>query len=107
MFSSVKSKVIVSILALSVVGLISISYYLSSTLQNLSNSTSKHSIKMLSESIFQTMTTSMMMGDPDVVKKAFESATKIKGIERLEIEKSKGYLLWLIQEQLQEIRVVV
>ena len=92
MFLSVKSKVVVSILVVSVIGLISISYYLSSTLQNLSNLTSKHSIKMLSESIFQTMTTSMMMGDPDVVEKAFESATKIKGIEKLKIEKSKAVI---------------
>ena len=92
MLASVKSKVIVSVLSLSVVGLIGISYYLSSTLQNLSNSTSKNSLKMLSESIFQTMTTSMMLGDPDVVETTFHNAKKIDGIESLKIIKSKAVI---------------
>ena len=92
MFSSVKSKVIVSILALSVVGLFGISYYLSSTLHSLSNTTTKKSLKMLSESIFQTMTGSMMMGDPAIVKDAFHKAKSIDGIENLRISKSKAVL---------------
>ena len=92
MFKSVKSKVIVSIASLSVLGLLSITYYLSSTLHELSNTTTKKSLRMLSESIFQTMTTSMMMGDPEVVQSAFEKARKIDGIEQLEIVKSKAVL---------------
>ena len=92
MFTSVKSKVILSILSLSIIGLIGISYYLSSTLHELSNSTAKKSLKMLSESIFQTMTTSMMMGDPEVVEQAYNSARKIDGIDKLNIIKSKAVL---------------
>ena len=92
MLASVKSKVILSVLSLSIVGLVAISYYLSSTLQNLSNATSKNSLKMLSESIFQTMTTSMMLGDPDVVEMTFHNAKKIEGIESLKIIKSKAVL---------------
>jgi len=92
MFHSVKSKVIVSILSLSIIGLISISYYLSTTLQDLSNSTAKRSLSMLSEAIFQTMTTSMMMGDPQVVEDTFKNARKIDGIKHLEIIKSKAVI---------------
>jgi len=92
MFASVKSKVVVSILALSILGLISITYYLSATLHELSNSTAKKSLNMLSESIFQTMTTSMMMGDPAVVENAFEHARKIEGIKHLDIIKSKAVI---------------
>ncbi|MFT7861067.1 MAG: methyl-accepting chemotaxis protein, partial [Sulfurimonas sp.] len=92
MFKTVKSKVITSILALSVVGLISITYYLSSTLNDLSNNTARQSLKMLSESIFQTMTTSMMMGDPAIVEQTFHSAKKIDGIEDLQIAKSKAVI---------------
>ena len=92
MLASVKSKVILSIVALSILGLVGMSYYLSSTLHNLSNTTTKKSLKMLSESIFQTMTTSMMMGDPEVVQTAFESAKKIDGINDLKIAKSKAVL---------------
>jgi methyl-accepting chemotaxis protein len=92
MFISVKSKVIASVLALSILGLISISYYLSSTLHKLSNDNNKQSLAMLSESIFQTMTASMMMGDPAVVKHAFTSAKSIDGIEDLQIIKSQAVL---------------
>ena len=90
MFVSVKSKVIVSIIGVSILGLLGISYYLSSTLNALSNKTTKQSLSMLSESIFQTMTGSMMMGDPTVVKDAFKHARAIDGIESLNITKSKS-----------------
>lgn len=92
MFVSVKSKVIASIIGVSIIGLIGISYYLSHTLNALSDKTAKQSLTMLSESIFQTMTGSMMMGDPAVVKDAFEHAKRIDGIESLEITKSKAVL---------------
>ena len=92
MFNSVKSKVIVSILSLSVLGLFAISYYLSSTLHSLSNTTTKKSLTMLSESIFQTMTGSMMLGDPEIVEEAFTLARKIEGIESLNISKSKAVI---------------
>jgi methyl-accepting chemotaxis protein len=92
MFASVKSKVIASILSFSIIGLIGMSYYLSSTLQEMSNTSAKKSLKMVSESIFQTMTTSMMMGDPEVVERAFEDARKIDGIEKLNIAKSKAVI---------------
>ena len=74
MFKSVKAKVIVSILGVSILGLLSISSYLSFTLNSLSQKTTKQSLEMLSTSIFQTMTGSMMMGDPHVVEQAFDAA---------------------------------
>ena len=92
MFSSVKSKVIVSVSVLSLLGLIGITYYLSSTLHTLSNTTAKQSLKMISASIFQTMTGSMMLGDPAVVQAAFHNAKEIDGIESLEIAKSKAVM---------------
>ena len=90
MLKTVKSKVIFSILSLSIIGLIGITYYLSTTLQNLSNKTTKLSLSMLSESIFQTMTGSMMMGDTAVVKETLKAAQGIEGIESLDISKSKA-----------------
>ena len=92
MFTSVKSKVIASILGLSILGLMSMSYYLSNTLHKLSNDNNRQSLAMLSESIFQTMTASMMMGDPSVVKHAFTSAKSIEGIEDLKITKSQAVI---------------
>ena len=92
MFASVKNKVIASIIGLSIIGLVSISSYLSYTLHALSESTTEKSLKMLSESIFQTMTGSMMMGDPAVVQNAFKAARGIDGIDSLAITKSKAVL---------------
>ncbi len=92
MLKTVKSKVIISILSLSVIGLVSITYYLSITLKELSEKTTEKSLSMLSESIFQTMTQSMMMGDSKIVEDAFEDAREIDGIESLHVTKSKAVL---------------
>ena len=92
MLNTVKSKVIVSIVALSIIGLISSTYYLSETLHSLSNKTTQQSLKMLSQSIFQTMTGSMMMGDPKVVEETFKAARAIDGIDSLDIAKSKAVI---------------
>ena len=92
MFKSVKSKVIISVLSMSIIGMAGMIYYLSSTLHSLSNDNTKKSLAMLSESIFQTMTGSMMMGDPAVVQHAFKAARSIEGIEYLDITKSKAVL---------------
>ncbi len=92
MFISVKSKVIVSVLLMSVVGMVGMIYYLSSTLHTLSNDNTRKSLAMLSESIFQTMTGSMMMGDPVVVQDAFKAARSIEGIESLNISQSKAVM---------------
>ena len=47
---------------------------------------------MLNKSIFQTMTGSMMMGDPKVVEDTFKKAKEIPGIENLKIYKSKAVI---------------
>ena len=92
MFKSLKAKVTASIITVSIIGLISISSYLSYTLNSLSQKTTKQSLEMLSTSIFQTMTGSMMMGDPAVVEDAYKAAKSIDGIESLEITKSRAVL---------------
>jgi methyl-accepting chemotaxis protein len=92
MFKSVKSKVIISIIGFSIIGLVSISSYLSYTLSSLSQKTTEQSLEMLSTSIFQTMTGSMMMGDPAVVEETFRAAKAIEGLESLEITKSRAVL---------------
>ncbi len=92
MLKTVKSKVITSVISLSIVGLVGITYYLSTTLQHLSEKTTEKSLAMLSESIFQTMAGSMMMGDSTIVEDAFKEAKKIDGIESLNITKSKAVL---------------
>ena len=90
MLKTVKSKVITSLLLASIIGIIGLSTYISSTLENLSNKTSKKSLEMMSQSIFQTMTTSMMLGDSNIVKDTLREAQSINGIDSLHIYKSKA-----------------
>jgi len=47
---------------------------------------------MMSQSIFQTMTTSMMLGDPQIIEDTFKDARAIDGIEKLNIVKSKAVI---------------
>ena len=89
MLRTVKTKVILSLVSISIIGLIGITYYLSSTLQNLSDKTTKQSLAMLSESIFQTLTGSMFAGDSAVVEEALHAAKNIDGIDYLHVTKSK------------------
>ncbi|MCX6053059.1 MAG: methyl-accepting chemotaxis protein [Campylobacterales bacterium] len=92
MFQTVKSKVVVSVIALSILGIFGSTFYISSTLNDLSNKATQQSLNVLSQSIFQTMTGSMMMGDPAVVQDTFKAARAIDGIDSLEIVKSKAVL---------------
>ncbi len=90
MLSTVKSKVIFSTLVLGAVGLGAIYGYLSITFNEFSNATAKRSLGMLSESIFQTLSQSMLAGDPKVVADTIERAKGIDGITDIKVERSKA-----------------
>ncbi len=49
----------------------------------------KSNLKLLSESIYQSMTNSMLSGSPDVVRNAEQQATTLKGVDYLKISKSR------------------
>jgi methyl-accepting chemotaxis protein len=92
MFNTVKSKIIFSTLLFSFLGLGAIYGYLTTTFHDFSNETAKRSMSMLSESIFQSLTGSMLAGDPAVVAEAIAYAQKIEGIEALKVEKSQAVI---------------
>jgi len=92
MFNTVKTKVIFSLAVISILGMIGGMTYLSSTLQNISKKTTKQSLDMLSESVFQSLRGSMFAGDPVIVKKALDAASSIDGIESLHVSKSKNII---------------
>jgi len=98
MFNTVKSKIIFSTLLFSFMGLGAIYWYLTTTFHDFSNDTAKRSLNMLSESIFQTLTGSMLAGDPTVVAETIAKAQKIEGIESLKVEKSQAVIDLLAPE---------
>ena len=99
MLTTVKSKVIFSVILVSLVGLIGVTYNFSHALHGLSNSTTKKSLVMLNQSIFQTMTGSMMRGDPKVVEETLLNAKNIKGVEDVNIYKSKQVIAVFAPEE--------
>ena len=92
MLETLKSKVVAAILFVSISGLFGITYYLSNTLYSLSDKAAKNTLGMLSESIFQTLTGSMLVGEPAVVEEALKEARSISGIESLNVSKSKSVI---------------
>ena len=92
MFNTVKSKIIFSTLLFSFMGLGAIYWYLTTTFHDFSNETAKRSLTMLSESIFQTLTGSMLAGDPAIVADTIAKAQKIDGIAALKVEKSQAVI---------------
>ncbi|HEX5623246.1 MAG TPA: methyl-accepting chemotaxis protein [Sulfuricurvum sp.] len=88
MLSTVKSKIIFSTLLFSALALSAIYGYLSVTFHDFSNETSKRSLTMLSQSIFQTLSQSMLAGDPKVVAETIERAKEIEGITQISVQRS-------------------
>ncbi|MDD2653388.1 MAG: methyl-accepting chemotaxis protein [Sulfurimonas sp.] len=88
-FATVKSRVLVTILLFGVLAVGFMYIYTSYAFNDFSNKTAKKSLDMLSQSIFQTVTQSMLAGDPAVVQTTIESAKKIHGIEKLDVIKSQ------------------
>lgn len=89
MLTSVKSRIIITILFFGALAVGSMYTYISYTFNDFSNKTAKHSLEMLSQSIFQTVTQSMLAGDPEVVKETLAKARDIRGIESLDVSKSE------------------
>ncbi|WP_294915052.1 HAMP domain-containing protein [Sulfuricurvum sp. PD_MW2] len=98
MLNTVKSKIIFSTLMFSFMGLGAIYWYLTTTFNEFSNDTAKRSLTMLSESIFQTLTGSMLAGDPAIVADTIAKAQKIDGIDGLKVEKSQAVIDLLAPE---------
>ncbi len=89
MLKTIHSKIISAMIVGLIIGGIGIVLFMSANSRDLANKTSQKSLQMLSESIFQTLRTSMSTGDPKVVEETLARAKKIPGIDALAISKSK------------------
>ncbi len=92
MFETVKSRIIASVLGLGMIGVGLLYFYLDATFSDFSRQNAKRSLDMLSDSVFQTVTLSMMSGDPSAIKEALDKAGAIKGIKRLEVARSNAVI---------------
>lgn len=89
MLETVKSKITFTIVFFSCLGLGSIYWYITVALNDFSNETAKRSLSMLSESIFQTLSQSMLAGDPKIVQATLEHVKVVNGIQQIGVHKSQ------------------
>ena len=109
MFATVKSKIIFSTIIVSLFGIAGMYIYLSATFNSFSNQTAQKSLQMLSDSVFQTLSRSMLSGDPAVVTDTFkESQQIIAGLDNISVAKSSKVieLFGLKDSMTQDIAVV-
>jgi methyl-accepting chemotaxis protein len=92
MFATIKSRIIGSILGLGIVGFGLIYYYLEATFNDFSTQNAKRSLDMLSTSVFQTVTLSMMSGDSAAIKQALEQAASIEGVKHLDVARNQSVI---------------
>ncbi len=92
MFVSIKSRIIGSILVIGIAGFALLYFYLESTFNDFSRQNAKRSLDMLSDSVFQTVTLSMMSGDPSAIKAALQTASDINGVEKLDVARNKSVI---------------
>jgi methyl-accepting chemotaxis protein len=87
--NSIKNKFVFSltlVILIFVIAVASLSYY--GAKKELEKSV-RNNLSILSKSIYQTMTNSMLSGTPEVVQDAEKQATTLPGIKHLQIAKSK------------------
>lgn len=92
MFKTIKSKIMASMIVGLVFGGAGLMLFVAKGYQDLSERSSKKSLEMLSQSIFQTLRVSMNIGDPKVVEATFHDAKKIKGIQNLTVYKAQSVI---------------
>jgi methyl-accepting chemotaxis protein len=89
MFSTIRAKILSSVVLAIFLGSIGIIYLVTNNFHKLGNSVSNKSLDMLSTSVFQTIRMGMNTGDPATIKQLLSDAKKIDGVADLAIYKSQ------------------
>ena len=89
MLNKISSKIIISIFILLSISGMAIIYMVNMTTKEDTLNTSKQNLKMLSSSIFQTLRTTMNLGDSDIIVQAKKNAEAIDGVKKLNVYKNQ------------------
>lgn len=90
MFNSIGKKIVLIIVAILLISFVSIQFVIVHQFNTSSTQIIKSDLQMLSESISQTIQSSMNTGDPEVIKKTIAQASQIQGVSKIEIFRSKA-----------------
>ena len=87
----VRSKILLPIFIILILGNIFINYKSSSKMDEVVRNNTKQSMDMLTDSVFLTLRNAMNTGDPEIIKQAEEqSRNSIKGLSSLKVYKSQN-----------------
>jgi len=89
MFKTIKSKLIVTTLSFFITGSIMLLLFISYNSNKIIKNATSDNIETLSSTIFVAIRTAMNLGDPKIVEDTLKTIKKIKGIESIDIDKSK------------------
>ena len=89
MLKTIKSKLMATTLIFFIVGSIILLIFISYNSNKIIKTSTTDNIETLSSTIFVGVRTAMNMGDPKIVEDTLKTIKKIKGIENIEIDKSK------------------
>ena len=88
MFTTIRGRIFFSLIFFAALATLITYTFLSKSYDDFSNTTAKRSLAMLSESVFQTLNTSMQFGDPKKVEERLVEAQQIEGLSSLHVAKS-------------------
>ncbi len=86
---SIGLKIAFTLIPLLLISFMVLQYFIVSEFKNSSMEQSIRSLNSFSKSVFQTVRVAMNLGDPELIKKSLEDASKMDGIEELKIHKSQ------------------
>ncbi len=94
-------KIGMTLIPILVIGFVCLEYFIIKGFEKDSLIQSEKNIVNISKSIFQTMRTSMNLGDPVLIRKTLHNASTIEDIKNLEIQKSQKIIdLFGLKEQM-------
>jgi len=89
MLKTIKSKLIATTLTFFIVGSVILLIFISYNSNKIIKNSTTDNIQTLSNTIFVAIRTAMNLGDPKIVEETLKTIKKIKGIEDIDIDKSK------------------
>ena len=89
MLDTIKSRIIFSTVFLTIIGTIGIYIYSSYLFEQFSTQTTDRALETTSQSVFQTLSNGMLLGDPAAIEEIIKQANGIDGIETLSVSRSQ------------------
>ncbi|NOX15482.1 MAG: methyl-accepting chemotaxis protein, partial [Epsilonproteobacteria bacterium] len=92
MKKGINFKIIFTLVPVLIVSFLVLQYVIIHEFETSSSTQAKSNMKLLSQSIFRSVRTSMNMGDPKIIEQSIKDSAKMPGIKKLKIHKSQAVI---------------